>query len=153
MRFRVKGLKEYLTKLEKLSNYFAMKYAAELALQKGADVVADETRSAISGIPVDNRPYVPDGRKSIMQVQKNGLLEGFGISPKQEKGDSIDMKTGVDGYNKIGQPNVLIARILESGTSYMPSNPVISKATRRARKKCVQAIEDSLNESIEKMMR
>lgn len=154
MRFRFKGLNEYTRKLERLANVFVMEDAVKEALKAGADVVADQTRSALNGIPVDNRRFVPDKRAGILQVQKDGLMNSFGVTPSQKKGNMIDMKTGVNkGTNKIGQPNVTIARRLESGTSYMKKYPVFSRATRSARDGCLKAMEQSLNESIEKIMR
>lgn len=149
MKFRFKGLNEYVEELVQISNVFASQYVVELALKDGADVVADETRKALENLEVDNRPFVPDGRRSIMEVQKRGLLNSFGITPAQKKYNMIDVKTGFDGYNKLDQPNVVIARSLESGTSFMPKNPIISKATRRARKDCLEAMQNRITKEIE----
>ena len=149
MKFRFKGLNEYVEELVQISNVFASQYVVELALTDGADVVADETRKALENLEVDNRPFVPDGRRSILEVQKRALLDSFGITPVQQKYNMIDVKTGFDGYNKLGQPNVVIARSLESGTSFMPKNPIISKATRRARKDCLEAMQNRITKEIE----
>lgn len=153
MKFRFKGLSEYAEYLTEISNLFASMYIIEEALNDGAKVVADETRKALEGLDVDNRPFVPEGRKSIMQVQKVGLLNSFGITPVQQKRNMIDVKTGFDDYNKLGQPNVVIARSLEAGTSFMPKNPIISKASRRARNDCLDAMQKCITENIEKIKR
>ena len=150
MKYRFKGLNEYVEKLERLSNRFNAEACIEFAVQDGAAVVADYTRKELENLPVDNRPFVAEGKRtSIMQVQKVGLLHNFGTSPIQDRNNLINIKTGVDDYNKIGQPNVKIARSLERGTSFMPKNAVFTRASRKARKPCLDAIQKSLNESIE----
>lgn len=151
MRFRFKGLNEYVDMLDQISSVFAREYVIEAALQDGADVVADEQKKALEGLKVDNRPYVEGKRDSILQIQKTGLIKSFGITPVQQKRNLIDVKTGFDGYNALGQPNVMIARMLESGTSFMDKNPVISKATKRARNDCLNAMQDRITLEIDKI--
>lgn len=154
MRFRVKGLEEYTIKIEQLSNVFVLDDVIEKALQKGADVVADKTKSALVNLPVDNRPYVVGQRDGLLQVQKSGLVNSFGISPVQKKKTITNIKTGVDkGTNKIGQPNVTIARRLESGTSYMKKNPVFKRATKSAKEECLNVIANSVKDSLEELMK
>lgn len=153
MKFRIKGLDEYIKKIDKLSNSFNAEVCLENALQKGGEIVKDETIKYLQKMPVDNRPYVIGMRKSIMEVQRQALIKTFGVTPTmQKKGNMVDVKTGVDGYNKLGQPNVMIARSLEKGTSFMNANPVISRASKNARNKCVEAMQESLNEDIERIM-
>lgn len=153
LRFRYTGLKEFLEEMTEYSNIFATQYAFEKALNAGADVVADETRKALQTMKVDNRPYVEPQRESILEIQRQGLLDSFGITPVQQKRNMIDVKTGFDGYNELGQPNVVIARSLESGTSFMPKYPVISRASRNARNGCLEAMQKSLNEDFERTKR
>lgn len=150
MKYRIKNLDTLLTQLADMSNAFVFDEEARKALNKGSEIVADITRDELEKLPVDNRTFAPEGRTSIMQVQKNALLKGFGISPIQDgKKDNINRKTGVNrDRNKLDQPNVVIARRLENGTSYMPKNPVFSRASRKARSKCIEAMRDSLNSSI-----
>lgn len=153
MRFRVKGLEEYTIKIERLSNIFVLDDVIEKALKKGADVVADATKSNLVNLPVDNRAYVEGQRNGLLQVQKSGLISNFGISPVQKKRTITTIKTGVDDFNKIGQANVTIARRLESGTSYMQKNPVFKNATKSAKGECLNVIANSVKESLEELMR
>lgn len=154
---KFKGLDEYVRRLEYLSSY-TDKLIGE-AVYKGADVVANETKRALESLPVDNSTNKGE-RKSINQIQKNGLIESFGIAPLRNDNNFFNVKTGFDGYNRLvtnnyplGQPNVMIARSLESGTSFMPKNRVISKATNRAKKACEQAMKDSIEDNIQKLMK
>lgn len=152
MKYTVKGLDKLLSQLADMSNFLVFDQEARKALDAGADVVGDITRKELENLTVDNRNYVLDGRKGIMQIQKNALLKSFGITPIQEVKNKIDRKTGVSyGTNELGQPNVVIARRLENGTSYMPKNPVFSRASRKARSQCLKAMEESLNNSINKL--
>lgn len=151
------GIDEYVRRLEGLS-FYADKMIGE-AVYEGAKIVANETKSALESLPVDNST-AKETRRSINELQKQGLIHSFGIAPLRRDGDFINVKTGFDGYNRLitrnfplGQPNVMIARSLESGTSFMPKNRVISRATNRAKKACEQAMKDSLEENIQKLMK
>lgn len=161
MKFRFKGLDQYIKKLEKLSNPYHTQLCVYNAVTEGAKVVSEMTMEELKKLPVDNsRPH--DGtRKSINQLQKNALIDAWGITPLEEKIKLVNRKTGVSrGTNKIktkaypnGQPHVTIARRLENGTSYMPKNPVFSRASRKARKPCLETMQKSLNRDIESIMR
>ena len=154
MRYSIKGLDRLLNQMADLSNAMVFYNECEKAIEKGSNVVADRTRDELQNLKTDDRRFVVGKRDSIRTVQKNALLRGFGITPVQykEKKNSIDRKTGVDrAVNKLGEPNVVVARRLENGTSYMGKNPVFTRASRKARKKALQEMESSLNDSIEKL--
>ncbi len=149
MRFKFKNLDKLITQLADLSNVMVFSNEVEKALNKGSDVVADETKRQLIDLPVDDRQFVDGQRDSIRTVQKNALIRGFGISPIQQKKDKVNRKTGVNrDVNKLGQPNVVIARRLENGTSYMKKNPVFSRSSKKARSQCLKTMEESLNKSI-----
>ena len=147
---KFKGIDEYLRRLEALT-MATDKFIGE-AVYKGADVVADATKSALNTMPVDNRRKVSE-RRGILEVQRQGLVNSFGVAPLRDDNGFINVKTGFDGFNKIGQANVRVARQLESGTSYMPKNRVISRATNRSKKACEEAMKKSLEGNIQKLMK
>ena len=156
-RIKITGLDEYVAKIEKLG-YYAAEYVGE-AIYEGAKVVGDHTKAALENLPVDNRTNV-EYRTSINEKQKRGLIESFGIASARYDGNFYNVKTGFDGYNEIitnrwpqGQPNMVIARSLESGTSFMKKNPVVSRATRESKDACIKAMEKSLKKSIEELMK
>ena len=155
MKYRTKGLDTYVRQLEQLSNITYQRIAIEKAIEEGSKVVDEETVKELRALPVDNRQYVKDGmRDSIMQVQKDALLKAFGTSPIENKRDFINDKTGVDrSVNKLNQPSVVIARRLENGTSYMKKNPVFSRSSRKARNACIDRMQESLNESIDRIFK
>lgn len=155
MRYRFKGLNEYVKKLEALSNTFNAEVCVENAVTKGAEVVSEITLKELQAMPTDDRRWVnpPDKRTGLRSYEKKDLIEVWGITPLDIKKGLVNRKTGVDkGYNRADVPNVMIARALEKGTSFLQKNPVISRASRKARKPCLEAMQISLNEDIERIM-
>lgn len=154
MRFRFKGLKEYVAKLENLSNPFNAEVCVENAVTKGAEVVSEMTLDALKSMQTDDSWGTSDKkRKSIRTFERDDLIKVWGITPLQIKNNVIDRKTGVDyGYNRAMSPNIVVARSMEKGTSFMEKNPVISRASRKARKPCLEAMQESLNYDINRIM-
>lgn len=154
MRFRFKGLKEYVAKLENLSNSFNAEVCVENAVTKGAEVVSEMTLDALRSMETDDT-WAKDGskRKSIRTYERDDLIKVWGVTPLQVKNNVVDRKTGVDyGYNRANTPNILVARAMEKGTSFMEKNPVISRTSRKARKPCLEAMQESLNNDINRIM-
>lgn len=156
MRFRFKGMKKYVEQLERLSDSFYANICVENAVTEGSKVVSKYTLEELQALPVDNSRPHKGMRQSINQLQKNSLISAWGVSPLDKRVNYMNRKTGVDrGTNKIrtkkypnGQPHVTVARWLENGTSYMKKNPVFSRASRKARTPCVEAMQESLTEDI-----
>lgn len=159
MRYRFKGMDEYVAKLTRLSNKFNAEACIDIAVDEGAKVVAEYTVRELNKIPTDDRPQRVDKRNGLRTVQKKFLIKEFGTTPLENRNGFVNRKTGVDrgvitykdqsGYT----PAIVLARMLESGTSYMDKNPVFSRASRKARTPCLEAMEKSLNESIEAICR
>lgn len=152
---RAEGFDKYLDKLSSLG-YDAIEIV-DRAVYDGAHLMADNVKQALETIPVDTMKKVPF-RKSINRIQKEGLLESYGIAPLRADGDFRNVKIGFDGYNNFitfkhphGQPNAMIARSLESGTSFMPKNPVISRATRANKVACENAMGKSIEDACKKI--
>lgn len=162
MRFRFKGLKEYVKKIENLSNSFNAEVCIENALNRGSEEVAKVTKAELEGLPTDNRGWTTPGdkRKGIRSIEKKFLINEFGVTPLEwkQKINYVDRKTGVD-KGRLDYPNsdsyvyaVVLARSLERGTSFMDKNPVFSRGSRKGRKPCLEAMQKSLNEDIERLM-
>lgn len=159
-KFKLTGFDSYIAQLQMLADpIYVEKYLGQ-AIYEGAKVVADNTKKALESLPVDNRPATVDNRKSINTLQKKGLIDSYGIAPSRYDGNFFNVKVGFDGYNSIktkrwpmGQPNVVIARSLESGTSFMKKNPIISRTENASKDDCINAMQKSLNQTIEKIMK
>lgn len=156
---KFKGLDDYIKKLERLSNN--AEATIKKALYKGAGVAADSIKSSIEGINTDDRPHTGNEmRTGPTTIQKIGLVRSFGISPMKTKAGTIDVKLGFDGYNAVrserwpkGQPNVMIARSVESGTSWMQKQPFMRKAERQAKALVELEIKKTLEEEIAKIIK
>lgn len=152
-RITIKGIEKYLAEIRALQAD-AEEYLGR-AIYEGAELAADEIKEALKQLPVDNRGKVAQ-RRSINQIQKDGLIEGYGITPMRDESGRLNVKIGFDGYNNFltfkfpyGQPNVMIARSLESGTSFMPKNRVISRTANRVKNDVIDRMQKSLDKSIE----
>lgn len=150
------GIDDYVAQLEKLEDNTAP--AIGRTVWNGAKVVADTVKEAIRQIPIDDRRYVWSGqRRGITTEQRDGLIDGFGIASMRNDNGFINVKIGFAGYNSVrskefpnGQPNLLVARTVESGTSFMPKIGTISKAVSSAKKKCEEAMRQTFEEEVKK---
>ena len=153
-----KGMDEYVAKLEGLSNQ-SEKYIKE-AIYKGTAVVMNSVKSSLQSIQTDDTYHSKSGvRRGPTTVQKRGLLESLGIADMRTDGHFINAKIGFDGYNKVvtkkwtkGQPNNMVARSVESGTSWMRKQPFMRKAVNNAKASCEETMRVSIDESIYAIM-
>lgn len=156
-KWKFDGIDDYVAQLQKLEDFSRANIGR--TVYQGAKVVADHIKEAIKGIPTDDRKYVWSGqRRGITAEQRDGLVEGFGIAPIQNKNGFINVKLGFDGYNSVtskdfpnGQPNLMIARMVESGTSFMPKIGTVSRATSEVRQQCEETMRQVLDEEISKI--
>ena len=148
----------YISDLTKL--YSDSEEICKRSAYMGAKIVADRCRAEISNIPVESAKEKESRggfANGLTNSQKNGLLAGLGIAHFRKDGSFINVKIGMDGYNSTvtkhypkGQPNAMIIRALESGTSFRTRNPVITRATNAARGAAEQAIKQQMDEEIKK---
>lgn len=152
------GLRDYelmLSKIEAVSDDMIGR-----AVYAGAGIVADAVKQGIQSLPVvtgygtDTNP-LPGG---VTAVQKAGLLDGFGISKLQDDSGYLNVKLGFDGYNRTrtemypqGQPNQLVARGVESGTSWKQKKPFVRTAVNKSRKQAEQRMKDVIDEELAKI--
>lgn len=163
-RMTVQGIDEYALKLSKLGE--RSQETAGKAIYAGAEVVADAIKQNIDGLEAVDDKYnliaYKKGKKSkLSESQKKGLIKSFGITKMQKDNDGFyNVKLGFDGYNDVktkkypnGQPNQLIARIGESGSSFMNKTPFVRPAVNQTRKKAQDAMQKVIDEETEKVMR
>lgn len=150
-----------------LDNYIAYLQSIEAvtdemigeAVYDMAKVVADKVRANIEALPaVSNEANIAtyrEGYSRLSEPEKQGLMDGFGVSPLQDDSGYRNVKLGFDGYNSVktkkypqGQPNALIARVTESGSSYREKTPFIRPAVNAARKPAEKAGQAKIDEKI-----
>lgn len=152
------GLRDYelmLSKIEGVTDDMIGR-----AVYEGAGIVADAVKANIEALPIvtgygTSENPLPGG---VTAVQKAGLREGFGISKLQDDSGYLNVKLGFDGYNRTktekypgGQPNQLVARGVESGTSWKQKKSFIRPAVNKTRKQAEQKMKDVLDEEISKI--
>lgn len=158
--FKTQGLDKYVDQLERLGK--KTDTVISEAVYEMAKVVADEVKANLIALP-----SVPDteGLKAfasepqqkipITKAQKWGLVHSFGIASLRNEGGFIHVKIGFDGYNEVqtktfpnGQPNALIARSIESGSSTREKTPFLRPALAAARKQAIEAARVKFDEAI-----
>ena len=154
-----KGLQEYELRLSRIAK--DTERICGRSTYAGAKIVADEMKKRIESLPVitgygrEEKP-LPGG---VTAVQKRGLLDGFGISGLQNDNGFHNVKLGFDGYNAMrtakypnGQPNQLVARGVESGTSWKQKKPFVRPAINASRKEAEKKMAEVIDEEIQKLM-
>lgn len=155
------GIETYLGQLTNLE--FQSPHIAGRAVYEGAKIVTDAVRSGIQGLPVQDTDYRGKARpgmvRGVTATQKQGLLDGLGIATMRCEGSFWNVKTGMDGYNSNrtrkypnGQPNAMIARSIESGTSFRQKTPFIAPAVRKTKAAAEAKMAQICNEEISKIM-
>lgn len=141
------GLNEYIRKLEKIAD--TSQYLGR-AVYQGAAVVNKAVESALQELPTDDR-YASfyEKRQGIRSVEKQGLIQSYGIAKMQNDNGYLNVKLGFDGYNKRGKANAMIARSLISGTSFMQKNDFIGKAVSKSKAAAEEAMKIEIDRSIQ----
>ena len=141
------GIDQYMEQLHNLEyNY---REIIGPAIYVGAGLVADAVKANIKGLPAT----------AANGLEKAGLIDGFGISKMQDDNGYFNVKLGFTGYNKIktkkypgGQPNSVIARSIESGSSWRSSHPFVAPAVRAKKDAAEKAMAEEIDKGINETM-
>lgn len=149
------GLESYLKQLEKLEQNTTD--IAKQAVYEGAKVTADAIRSGIEGLRTDGPSAYETKRR---ETQKKGLQESFGLSPMENDQGFLHVRAGFDGYNSIqtkkypqGQPNAMIARVFNSGTSFSSKQPFFDRSIRSSKVAAEQKMKEVFETEIKKIVK
>ena len=125
---------------------------AKKAVYEGAKVVADAVKTQINSISVAGASSYEEERR---EKQKECLRESLGISPMRDDSGFLNVKVGFDGYNDIktrkypnGQPNAMVARIFNSGTSHNRKQPFFKRAISQSKERCKEVMRVEVEETI-----
>lgn len=154
------GLDEYAEKLAALGAKMERDIIGK-AVYEGAAIAHSELNSEISLLPTDNHYGTPSHpQRGPNSVQKAGLHRGLGISHMRNDDGFFNVKIGFDGYNDIktrrwpnGQPNVMIARAIVRGKSWLLPTKFVSKAVSRCEKKVRGVMQTTVEKEIYDFMR
>ena len=158
---RFSKLRDYELMLGKIGD--ASKDICGAAIYEGAKIIADEVKNNLDSLNVTTDALAMLKAKKgeptyITQRAKEGLIKSFGVTPMSQDDDGIyNVKLGFDGYNDVktkrwpkGQPNQLIARACESGSSAMIKQPFFREAVQKTKKKAESRMAEVLDEKIKK---
>lgn len=157
-KLKFTGLDEYVSQLKKLEK--VSRECIGAAIYDGAGLVADAVKENIQALPIDKR-YA--GRSvmlnGITEEQKQGLIDGFGIAPLQDENGYLNVKLGFAGYNSQitkshpgGQPNSMIARSVNSGTSFRQRIPFVDNAVRSNKAQCEAKMKETFDKELKKAL-
>lgn len=151
---------EYLGKISKLAAATKEEVCGP-AIYNAANIVANAIRDELQKVPTDEA-HGTEGEKAEgpRKIQKKGLYNSLGITKLRtdENGD-MDVKIGFDGYNSVktktwpkGQPNQMIARAVERGTSFMKGTSFVKKAVSRTKGQALEEMKKTVDQQIESIM-
>lgn len=155
-KLEFKGMDEYIRQLNNVAT--ATHDVAKAAVYAGADVVANEIRKGMEGLKTVTNEYAMACYRRrepcyISDRQKKALLDSFGVAKMRNKQGYINTKLGYDGYNDIvtrrwpkGQPNAMIARSCNHGSTAMIRQPFLDSAVARARDPAIRAMDKAAND-------
>lgn len=137
---------DYLIRLSRLET--GADEIAKKAIYDGAGVVADRIKAELR--------HIPDVHGYIL----NDLEESFGITPMdRDRSGNWNAKIGFDGYGSKpteeypnGLPNQMMARAIESGTSFRPKHPFVRPAVTRTRQQCLDKMRERIDIETKKIM-
>lgn len=145
-----KGLEDLVMTLQRVSD--RSEEIIDKAIEEGAGIVADAVRAEINALPVGKEYGHPsEKRNTVYPEEKASLSSSFGISKPMTLDGSRNVKVGFGGYNKDGKANILIARSLNSGTSFSKKFGFFNRGVRKSKAAATQKVEETLREEIRKI--
>ena len=156
MTIKTDGLEQLHTMLAQLGEK-AYDVAAE-SLYEGAGVVAGAYKSAIGSIRT--APFKGKRNLRLPSPEEKAALQGkSGIANFNRTGDGVDTLVGISGsagYANIGGKKKavrLIARSINSGTSFMNAQPVFRRAVNKSRAGAQEAIVNKAEEKFKEIIK
>lgn len=158
-KFHFEGVDKLIEQYQKLEA--STEEVIGKAIYNGAGVVMRKVETAVNGITTDDRYGTPE-RPTVgpSSIQKLGLIYSLGISKMRNDNGFRNVKIGFDGYNRVktkawpsGQPNLMVARAIESGTSWMQKQPFMRKAETSAKGPCEQVMAETVDKEIQKIVK
>ena len=151
---------DYLARISKLEGAIKDDVLGP-AIYGAADLVTNEIRSQLDKVPTDER-YGTQSEPTVgpKKGQKAGLEQSLGIAKMQNDMGYFHVKIGWAGYNHIktkrwpnGEPNQMVARSIERGTSFMKQNAFVKKAVAATRKRAVEFMKKTVDAKCEEIMK
>ena len=162
-KFVCVGIEEYEKKIMKLGQDGVA--IIKQAVYEGGDELAGAVRESINSMDtVDDVKVLAAWRKQekfdgLTEEQKKGLQKGLKLEKMKNENGYIYTQLKFVGYNEVvtkqypkGQPNALIARSMESGSSARPKHPFFRPAITRHRDTAEKRMTTKVYELVNKIM-
>ena len=133
------------------------------SLYEGAQIVADQIKAGIEGLPVDTPRWLSNGDRynALVEQDKEDLANSMGIMKFARDAEGVRTVIGFAGYGRHktkkysrGLPMAMIARSIESGSSVRKKTPFVRPAVNasktRAKAEIVAQAESRIREVINK---
>lgn len=154
------GIADMIASLQKLDDR-NMEEIAGSAIYVMANEVANQVKTNIGALATSaDKKYKGNAKYLIPEDQKQGLLESFGIAKMKAYGTEWNVKLGFDGYNGVitktypnGQPNALIARLTESGSTYRIKQPFFRPALNATKSSAKKLGEEAVMKEFDKIFK
>lgn len=147
---KLKGFEDYERILRELQD--ESEDIIKSGVYEGSKAVADAVRTQISGIRTEGPSKYETERR---EIQKQALKDSLGITTMRNDNGFINVKIGFDGYNDLksarwpqGQPNAMVARIFESGTSFSSKQPFFKRALNQSKRLAAEKMKMTIDERI-----
>lgn len=141
MKITFPALDQYQDMMDEIAH--CVEPMCRAGVYEGARVVTDAIDAEISGL------------NELNSIQRYGLHRGLGIARMWNESTGPVTKPGFEGYNDLrtkrwpkGQPNAMIARSVNRGTSWMPANRFVNRAVKKAKEAAIKAMSDRVDEYI-----
>ena len=136
------------------------------SIYPGGRLVANAVKKAIEGIHTDDHLFKFAAKYDRLRTgptkrEKAWIAKSFGIAEIRRNIHGWNLKLGFDGYSDIQTtnpkikmgvlPNALIARSVNSGTSFMAAQPFMDISVRQNTQACEKAIEEQFDKEIAKI--
>ena len=160
MKLEATGIDEFAKMLGKLGNE-AESIAAQ-SLYEGAGIMANALKSAIASIPTENWHRVEPGVnpiRSATPAEKRQIQEAVGIAKFDKNGSEVNTAISLNGSGYMmhkkkrykGVAIALVARSINSGSSYRAKYPFVRMARAAAKGPAEAAMVDKAEELIDKI--
>lgn len=128
--------------------------ALKRVVRRGAAIIADALRMAIDALREREKGSNAAG---VTKREKELLTKHFGITPiKRDRDGFLHAKIGWDGYSGSrtkqhpqGVPIPLVARVIESGTSWREKLPFVRKTVKKYELPAIEEMQKALDEELE----
>lgn len=154
--FKVEGMDDFIDLCIKTDR--TLTSVIGKSIYPAGEHMGNAVKTALRGVRTDDYKD-----HSIMKVgptkkQLDALIESFGIAKMHAGNNGYNVKIGFDGYNDVvtkkypkGQPNAMIARSVNKGTSFMVAQPFMDRTVRAEESKTVDIIKENFEKQMERI--